>query len=753
MSDKEKKQSKPSDDLFDIKSLIGNADGGGYSLDEILAEYGAAPKPVRAGQPPEKAPSEEPVPEGADLPWPEAPRRTRNADNVVSFPGGQAAPPQGEVPGPEEPDNGDELPEDEEPYGDEDSYDDDADGEDDDNILDFPEEESALEALLKDLKQRADNYADKMFEESENMDPQEIRRLEELIPGTDQEDEADDVRYIRRPRREEPPPPDLPPQELARTYGKGLKGMRMRVVLLFFLTALALSPMIGPMFDLYWRAPLDQYQVQVFASAGLLGAGMVLSADVLFGALKRTLRGKFGMDTLTLCSACFTLADAIVLGLNQNREGQMPYCAVALAALMMLTHGTYHKRCALRLSCRTAAASSEPYLVTLDKGLWNGKDTYTKWSGTAAGYGSQIQMDDGAQRIYRAVCPVLALACVLVSLLASVGQGKQEQLLWCLSATFTAACALGGALAYGRPFHKIARRLAQSGAALAGWPGMADSRKGDRVLITDWDLFPPGYVELNGMKVFGDHSVERVVACTATLIRDSGSGLEKLFHDLLRTQGGIFRRAERLTCYEGGGLSAVIRGDQVMVGSAAFMKLMEVELPQGLNVKNAVFCAINGELAGIFALNYTLPDTVFPALSSLLREKVAPVLATRDFNVIPAMLQQRFKLAADRMDFPPIQRRRELSDPELLHSATITAVLCREGMAPFAESLVGARRLRRAARAGAVISCVGSVLGILLSAYLTSVDAYVSLSPLNLLIFLIMWLLPVWFLNDWAPRF
>ena len=186
--------------------------------------------------------------------------------------------------------------------------------------------------------------------------------------------------------------------------------------------------------------------------------------------------------------------------------------------------------------------------------------------------------------------------------------------MWCLSATFTAAAGFGGALAYGRSFHKVARRVSQSGGALAGWPGAAGSRRGNRVLITDLDLFPPGFVELNGIKVFGDFSVERVVGYTATLIRDSGCGLEKLFHDLLRTQGAIFRRADSLCCYEGGGLSANIRGDQVLVGSAAFMNLMEVPLPQGLNVKNAVFCAIDGELAGIFALNYTLPDTVFPSL-------------------------------------------------------------------------------------------------------------------------------------------
>ena len=48
-------------------------------------------------------------------------------------------------------------------------------------------------------------------------------------------------------------------------------------------------------------------------------------------------------------------------------------------------------------------------------------------------------------------------------------------------------------------------------------------------------------------------------------------------------------------------------------------------------------------------MSYTLPDTVFPALESLMLERVGPVLATRDFNLIPAMLQQRFKLAADKM--------------------------------------------------------------------------------------------------------
>jgi len=128
-----------------------------------------------------------------------------------------------------------------------------------------------------------------------------------------------------------------------------------------------------------------------------------------------------GMDTLAALSCAFTLADTLLLAGSQGRGGQLSYCPAALFGLFFLLHGTYHKRCALRLSCRTAAAAAEPYLVTLDEGKWNGKDTYAKWSGTPAGFGSQIQMDDGAQRIYRVFCPVLLLACIVFSLLASFG--------------------------------------------------------------------------------------------------------------------------------------------------------------------------------------------------------------------------------------------------------------------------------------------------------------------------------------------
>ena len=749
MSDRDKRQLH-NDDLRDVKSLIGDATGAEFDLDDILAEYGSGKSRGR-GAVPVATKEKEPEPDvldGPDLPWPEASAervRERREKKIVAFPGAAQESPEEEYCPEEEPAPEEEA---EEVHGD--------DRDDGDRVIEFPEEESVLSAFLKNVGRKADDYADRMFEEDERTDPEQVRRLERLIPGTDQEEEwpEEDLRRVRPRRKMEPPPPDLSPKELARDFGRGLKGMRVRSVLLLFLFLVALGQLLVPALGFVWKEPLHQPVVQAGVAAGLMGIGMLLGIDVILGGLGRGFRGKVGMDTLTSLSAILVLADGLVLtAMPETASGRLPYTAVALAGLWLALRGNWHKRCAQRLSCRTAAASAEPYRVTLDEGKWNGRDTFVKWSGTAEGFGSQIQMDDGAQRIFRRVCPLLLLGDVVLAVLATVAAERPEDLLWGLSALFTITAAFGGALAYGRAFHKMARRLVQSGAALAGWSGVADSRRGNRVLITDTDLFPPGYVGLNGYRVVGGFPMERVVAYTATLIRDSGSGLAKPFMDQLRTLGGMMRNAERLCCYEGGGLSATIRGDQVLVGSAAFMNLMEIPTPEGSKVKTTIFCAINGELAGIFALNYVLPDTVFPALEELIGEKVGPVLATRDFNLIPAMLRQRFKLAADKMDFPPVERRRELSAPDQPHNEVLTALLCREGLFPFAEAVTAAKRLRWAARMGAILCCAASVLGLLLGAYLVSAAAYGSLAPLNLLVYMVSWLIPVWLLTSWAHRY
>ncbi len=625
-------------------------------------------------------------------------------------------------------------------------------------VLEFPppEPDNPVAAKIDHLIRKADQFADHMYEEEGKESAKSVRRVEKLIPGVDEEEPAPSPPPVRerKPKKQLPPPPDLSPADLAKRYSKGLKGLRLRCALVFLLTLatfyLTAAPAVG------WALPLPlegNGAWQCYALAGLQAGAILLSADEFLKGLIRSFQHRIGMELILSLANIAVLADALTipkLGLMEQRQ---PFCCAAVLGLWCLMYGSLQNRRGQRMACRTAAAASEPYLVTRDEGKWNNRDTYVKWSGPLNGFGSQIQGSDGAQRLYRIVTPVLLLASVLFALLSSVGKKRPQDLLWCLSATLTAAGSLSATLCFGIPWRKISARLSKSGAALAGWQGVTSTTGSCNLLLTDIDLFPVGSVSLNGVKIFGDFPIEKVVALTATVIRDSGSGLEKVFHDLLRSQGAVYRRGEDLIPFEGGGLSELIRGEQVLVGSAAFMVLMDVALPPGLKVKNAVFCAINGELAGIFALNYHLPGTVAPAIDSLIHNRVIPVLATRDFNLIPSMLRQRFKLPSEKLDFPAVHRRRELSDPDQEHSDILTAVLCREGLGPYAEAVVGSRRLRSAVRLSAFLSCLGSVVGTLLAFYLTYVAAYQSLTALNLTLFLLMWLVPTPLIAGWVDRY
>lgn len=703
-----------------------------FSLDSILAEFsGAKASPAEPKEEPEVEPpaaaGEEPSPKRASPEEPPAEEALSERPSVIPFPTVE------------------------------------------DKVLEFPTPQKPnpvsegigqlrqkADEGIEELRQRADDFAGHMFEDALSGRDETSRRAERLIPGVDEEEIPPTPARERKPRKLLPPAPDIPPAELVKRYAKGLKSLRLRsvLVMLLILPAVWLTAVQTLPGTLAEQLGMNNEALRCFALAAVQALALLLGIDIVLSGLARLFRGRPGMDALVLLANLFTLADALLLPfLTKGGAARTPFCAVGVLSLWCVMSGSLLKRRGQRLCCRTAASASEPYLVTRDEGKWNGKDTYMKWSGPVKGFGSQIQGEDGADRVYRMVVPILIAACTLFAVISSVGRGRKEDLLWCLAAIFSAAGTLSATFCYGMPWLRLCQRLNKSGAALAGWQGVLRETRGANLILNDIDLFPVGSVQLNGIKVFGSFPIDKVVAVTATVIRDAGSGLEKIFYDLLRSQGTLYRNGSEFAAYEGGGASETIRGEQILVGSASFMTLMEVSLPPGLKVKNAVFCAIDGELAGIFALNYHLPNTVPYAIDTLIHNKVTPVLATRDFNLIPSMLRQKCKLPVEKMEFPAVERRRELSAREQEHSDVLTAVLCREGVGPFAEAVVGGRRLRSAVRFSTVLTCLGSAVGALLGFYLTFVAAYASLTPMNVMLFLLMWLVPTPLISGWVDRY
>ncbi len=542
-------------------------------------------------------------------------------------------------------------------------------------------------------------------------------------------------------------PPDLPPQELASRYGKGLKALGVRKVVVFLLA------LVLVLFSAMNSAPFSfPYQEEILALLPMLCAVVQLAALILSYDLVADGFRHWGIHTILSVAAILSMLDALSMHWLGTREGSLPYCLITTLALFAGLWGMQMENRSLRLACRTAASAKEPYRVTLDSMRWNGQPCYTKWAGKFQGFGSQIQTPNGAQVLFRRLTPVLLLGCLLFSVISVLICHQPKLLLWNLSATTCACGGMAAALAFPLPYQIISKRLASGNSALAGWEGISQRAKKSYILLGDHDIFPPGAVALNGVKIFPGYAIDRVASYTATLIRESNCGLERVFYEYLRSQGAIYRRAQSVAFSEGG-IAGIIHTDHVLVGDAAYMRLQNIDLPQGLNVKNAVFCAINGTLAGIFALNYALHATVRPSVGALLSNHITPVLTTRDFNITPSMLTQRFKLPADRMAFPEQERRWELSGETLMHDESLICLVCREGIGPFTEAVVGGKRLFSASRLNTALAVAEAIIGLLLAFYLTAHGAFGSLSLLNLLIFHLAWLVPTLLISGWVNRY
>ena len=150
-------------------------------------------------------------------------------------------------------------------------------------------------------------------------------------------------------------------------------------------------------------------------------------------------------------------------------------------------------------------------------------------------------------------------------------------------------------------------------------------------------------------------------------------------------------------------------------------------------------------------MKYEAAENVDYALRMLRRSRITPILAVRDPNITPALLKRKFNKRV-KAEFPDLTDRIALSEAEEDRGLS-RALLLREGLLPYAEAMVGSRRLRTAVRRAAWLSIFGSAVGLLLTAYLVSLEKFDLLTPLSLTVFLLLWTLPVLLMSDWTARY
>ena len=576
-------------------------------------------------------------------------------------------------------------------------------------------EEQKEEPVIEEPQRRG------LFSRKKPKDTEELYEKEEEPP----QPEPEEAHY------EPPEEPEPPLDESAEYYKEEARQSRTMAWIVTALTLLMWVPPalqhFGMMPEAYAAEPL--LNTLPFFAAELLIC--VFGREVFLWALDglRSLRFTYELLTSLLCIA--TLADTALAFMLPGRAeaAAMPLHSIAALAMTCALWGHALRFEALYDTFRIAAIGDAPYMVT------NTAGGAAKRSGGVAGFTDMAEREDAAERWQKLVLPVIVIAVLVFSVLSTMESRSWTLYAWNLSAVLAGASALGFPLAGTLPLRCLTKRLAKAGSAVAGYAGANSIRRSNCLILTDSDLFPPGTVTLNGIKIFGEES-GKVISYAATMAHASDSGLTRLFDDLLSSEGGTLQPLSDLNFFEEGGVGGTIHGETVLFGTSSFCRQMGITLPHGLSLKTGVFLAVDGTLIAVFAVKYMPAENVDWALHALGRARITPVLAVRDGNMTPDLLRRKFGTDAHAV-FPALSTRLALSERS---GARPCALLYREGLTPYAELAVGSKRLCRAVRVATTLTLIASVAGTVLSFYLSFAAAYTLFTPFSLLAYMLLWL-------------
>ena len=491
----------------------------------------------------------------------------------------------------------------------------------------------------------------------------------------------------------------------------------------------------------------NRMRLMVFGQVFLMLMGGLMGCQQMIEGFSDLFHGRFTLNMLLVISFGASCADAYFC----LKELRVPICAAFTLAVLMSLWSAYHRRTTEMGQMDTMRKASRLDSVVKCEDYLDGKSAFLRGEGQVADFMEhfdEIPRPERIQNVY-AVLALLASAAiaVLAAMLHGISMGVQI-----FSTTLLVAVPASFFVSVTRPMAMLERRLHRLGAVLCGWQGVKGL--GGKVLfpLKDEDLFPANSSKLNGVKFYGKRAPEVVMSYAAALMAANGGGLAPTFEELLTSRNGIRHEAHNMQYYGNGGIGGEVCDEPVLMGSLDFLKEMGVEIPEDTQVRQAVYVAIDGELSGLFAIAYARTKYTTTGLGTICgNRKLKTVMLAEDFMVTPSFLKEKFGIRAKRMIFPDRQTRQELKEKKLPEETVALALTTQEGLAPVAYCITGARAVRTAWKLGLVIHLLGGILGLLIMAALAYLGSTELLTPLNILAYQLIWMVPGILVTFW-PR-
>ncbi len=484
--------------------------------------------------------------------------------------------------------------------------------------------------------------------------------------------------------------------------------------------------------------PEGRLRLVIFSQVLAMMVSALLSCFCLLDGLSDLFKGRFSLNTMLFFTLAACVADAIFC----LQELRIPCCAAFSLEATFALWQRYQRRNTemgmmdtLRKASRLGGIFKVPDYYEGNPGLLRGE-------GQVEDFMDNYSKTSAPERVQMIYTFVSFLACIAISVFAGLRHGISMAIQICATALLVATPA-SFFVSLTRPMAVLERRLHMVGTVLCGWQGVKKLCGKAAFPLSDDDLFPTGSIKLNGVKFFGDRDPDQVVAYATALIRAAGDGLEPVFTQLLKSRSGANYNAEAVREYPDGGLGGEVWGESILMGSSSFLQNMGVEIPEGTMVNQAVYCSIDGELCAVFAVTYARMKSSAAGMVSLCaHRKLRPVLTSGDFMLTDVFLKSKFGINTKRIAFPTKEERQLLAERTPGEEDHALALTTQDTLSATAYAVTGARALRSASNLGLVIHILGGVLGMLIMLALAYLGSVQLLTPVNVLLYQLVWMVP-----------
>lgn len=526
---------------------------------------------------------------------------------------------------------------------------------------------------------------------------------------------------------------EMQPDKAARFYDKHIAGLRLRTRIAFVLCVL----MAYISYGLPVPGALADAGVKSAVCLIMMISVMFCGLDIITTGIMSIVRFKLHASALIAISCLLCMIDAFLSAASVS-EKVVPFCVIPALTIAFTLLGSVMNARSNKIILNTAAASKHPYVVTAEAELSGGDITLVKGRKPIDGIVRRTEEDGPDESVFGVLTPYFVVAALVLSIIAAVISKDFSSFAHILSGIFVCAAPIAMLITFPMPFFISIKSLIRSGSTIAGWSGLYDIGKAKHLIVTDGDLFPKGCVKISRTRVFAGMEPERIISFAGSIISASGSAMVHPFAELMRKAGGGLMPVEAFSVHESGGLTAMIDGEDVYCGNAAFMRLMGVVLPEKYVLNNGVYIAVAGVICGVFEMEYTASDAVKSALEELVGSDRHAIFAVRDFNITPSMLSVKFDMPTDGFDFPPYSERYAISGAEPSEASKPAALISREGLSALVSLADHGKMLFSRIRLSVMLSVVSAVVGMLVM-FILSLSALPSV--VTALSYLLAWLL------------